>query len=211
MDWKADTRPLHEAINSIRATNPAAVTTIAEVWLDCALAERDATAAEAAFVASGESRFSLPGDIYWYRRVLEGVIARMKKDEAKAHAAFAVARAEQEKVVEGQPDFGPAWCVLGLIDAALGRKEKALHEGRRAVKLLPVEKDAFRGNALIKYLAMIAAWVGDNDLACEQLAIAVRTPSTTGYGELKLEPWWDPLRGDPRFEKIVASLAPKAN
>jgi hypothetical protein len=77
-------------------------------------------------------------------------------------------RAEQVKVVQAQPDFGPARCVLGLIDAALGRKEDALQEGRRAVELLPVEKDAFRGNALIKYLAMIAAWVGDDDLACEQ-------------------------------------------
>jgi hypothetical protein len=56
---------------------------------------------------------------------------------------------------------------------------------------------------------MIAAWVGDNDLACEQLASALRRPYSPKYGELKLMPFWDPLRGDPRFEKIVASLAPK--
>jgi hypothetical protein len=62
---------------------------------------------------------------------------------------------------------------------------------------------------MIKYLAMIAAWTGDKDLACQQLAIAVRTPSTVSYGQLKRLPFWDPLRGDPRFEKIVASLAPK--
>ena len=65
------------------------------------------------------------------------------------------------------------------------------------------------GSAMIKYLAMIAAWIGDKDLACEQLAIAIRPPSTVSYGQLKLLPFWDPLRGDPRFEKIVASLAPK--
>ena len=103
----------------------------------------------------------------------------------------------------------PPWCVLGLIDAALGRKEEALREGRHAVELLPVEKDAVRGPAMIKYLAMIAAWVGDKDLACEQLAIVIRPPSPVTYGQLKLLPFWDPLRGDPRFEKIVASLAPK--
>jgi hypothetical protein len=57
---------------------------------------------------------------------------------------------------------------------------------------------------------MIAAWVGDKDLACEQLAIVVRRPSTLSYGQLKLPPFWDPLRGGPRFEQIVASLAPKA-
>jgi hypothetical protein len=72
-----------------------------------------------------------------------------------------------------------------------------------------VEKDALGGIAMIKYLAMIAAWIGDKDLACEQLAIAIRPPSTVSYGQLKLLPFWDPLRGDPRFEKIVASLAPK--
>jgi hypothetical protein len=99
--------------------------------------------------------------------------------------------------------------VLGLIDAALRRKEEALREGRRAVELLPVEKDAVNGPLMVEYLAMIAAWVGDKDLACEQLAVAIRRPGSPSYGNLKLLPFWDPLRGDPRFEKIVASLAPK--
>jgi hypothetical protein len=94
-------------------------------------------------------------------------------------------------------------CVLGLIDAGLGRKDEALREGRRAVELLPVEKNALDGNMMVKYLAMIAAWVGDKDLACEQLASAIRRPSDLSYGQLKLLPYWDPLRGDPRFEKIL--------
>ena len=136
----------------------------------------------------------------------------MTNDEQKAQLAFTAARAEQEKNVQAQPDYGPAWCVLGVIDAALGRKEEALREGRRAVELLPVEKDAINGMVMIKYLAMIAAWVGEKDLACEQLATAVRCPTSgldLSYGELKLMPFWDPLRGEPCFEKIVASLAPK--
>ena len=98
---------------------------------------------------------------------------------------------------------------LGLIDAGLGRKEEALREGRRAVELCPIEKDAVLGIAMVKYLAMIAAWAGDKDFACEQLAIAIRSPGDLSYGQLKLMPFWDPLRGDARFEKIVASLAPK--
>jgi hypothetical protein len=93
--------------------------------------------------------------------------------------------------------------VLGLIDAALGRKEEALREGRRAVELCPIGKDALRGIAMIKYLAMIAAWASDKDFACEQLAIAIRNPSDLSYGQLKLMPFWDPLRGDPRFEKLL--------
>ncbi len=62
---------------------------------------------------------------------------------------------------------------------------------------------------MIRYLAKMAAWVGDKDLACEQLAIASQEPSGVSYCQLKLMPWWDPLRGDPRFEKIVNSLAPR--
>jgi len=134
---------------------------------------------------------------------MEGVIARMNHDEAKARAAFSVARAEQEKVVLAQPNHGPALCVLGLIDGSLGRKEEALREGRRAVELLPVGKDAFDGSAVIEFFAIIAAWVGDKDLACEELAAALQKPGHLNYGELKLMPYWDPLRGDPRFEKIV--------
>ena len=101
--------------------------------------------------------------------------------------------------------------ILGLIDAGLGRKDEALSEGRRAVELLPVEKDAADGSDTLKYFAMLAAWVGEKDLACEQLALALHGPSGLTYGELKLSPLWDPLRGDPQFETIVASLAPKAD
>jgi hypothetical protein len=72
-----------------------------------------------------------------------------------------------------------------------------------------VEKDSINGAHVVQYLAMIAAWVGEKDLACEQLANAAGHPGDLSYGELKLMPWWDPLRGDPRFEKIVAPLAPK--
>jgi tetratricopeptide (TPR) repeat protein len=133
----------------------------------------------------------------------------MTKDNAKVQLAFTTARAEAEKAVQAQPNYAPALCVLGLIDAGLGRKEEALREGRRAVELYPIEKDAFLGIAMVKYLAMIAAWAGEKDLAFEQLAIATRKPSDLSYGQLKLMPFWDPLRGDPRFEKIVASLAPK--
>jgi serine/threonine-protein kinase len=99
--------------------------------------------------------------------------------------------------------------VLGLIDAALGRKDEALREGRRAVELLPVEKDALNGSGIAFYFAMIAAWTGEKDLACQQLATVVHLPSPLTYGHLKLMPFWDPLRGEPCFEKIVASLAPK--
>jgi TolB-like protein/Tfp pilus assembly protein PilF len=210
LDWKADTRPLRQLIDDIRATNPAAMRQIAPSWLDCALAERDVAAAREALLASDEGRLGVDA-VRFPRPFVEGVIARMANDEHKAQLAFTAARAEQEKTVQAQPDYGPAWCVLGVIDAALGRKEEALHEGRRAVELLPVERDSVNGLHMIANFAMIAAWVGEKDLACEQLATAVRGPSGLDltYGQLKLMSLWDPLRGEPCFEKIVASLAPK--
>ena len=208
-DWKADTRPLHQTIDSIRATNPAAIPSIAGDWLNCALAERDAVAAKNALLGSGENPPLHDEAVHFNRPFITGLIARMMKNDDDAHAAFTAARAEQEKTVQAQPDYGPPLCALGLIDAALGRKEEALREGRRAVELLPVQKDAINGPLMYAYFAMVAAWTGDKDLACEQLAIAIRYPSSLSYGRLKLLPFWDPLRGDPCFEKIVASLAPK--
>jgi TolB-like protein/Tfp pilus assembly protein PilF len=206
--WKADTRPLHQAVDSIRATNPGALPSVANDWLSCALAEDDIAAARNALDAFGEIPLT-DYAVHLNRPLMEGIMARMSNDDNKARPAFVASRAEQEKIVQAQPNYGPALCVLGLIDAGLGRKEEALREGRRAVELLPVEKDAINGPLMIEYLAMIAGWVGDKDLACEQLPIAIRPPSPISYGQLKLLPFWDPLRGDPRFEEIVASLAPK--
>jgi TolB-like protein/DNA-binding winged helix-turn-helix (wHTH) protein/Tfp pilus assembly protein PilF len=206
--WKADTRPLHQLMEEIRAKGGDAIQSVAAGWLECALAERDPAAAAAALAAMGEN--TLGSTIPRYSaRFVEGLIARMTKDDAKARDAFTAARTEQEKLVRVDPDDAGALCVLGLIDAALGRKEEALREGWRAVELLPVEKDATHGTRVIGVLAIIAAWVGDNDLACKQLAFVIHRRNEITYGELKLLPFWDPLRGDPRFEQIVASLAPK--
>ena len=138
----------------------------------------------------------------------------MTKDEARAHAAFEAARTQQEKIVQAQPDYGPALCVLAMIDAGLGRKEQALEEGRRAIALTPLEKDVNTGSHVIQYFAITAAWAGEKELALQQLETGLRAPSASvalSYGALKLLPFWEPLRGDPRFEKIVASLAPKEN
>ncbi len=210
LDWKADTRPLHQTIDQIRAKDPAQIQSVADSWLACALAERDPFAAANALAALGENTYGNETEKL-SPRFMEGLIARMTKDEEKAHSAFTAARAEQEKIVQAQPNYGPALSVLGLIDAALGRREQALQEGRHAVELLPVEKDPRNGARLMVCLAKIAAWVSDKDLACEELAKAIRYPDSQTYGSLKLNPWWDPLRGDPRFEEIVASLAPKTN
>jgi serine/threonine-protein kinase len=207
-DWKADTRPFHQLIDELNEKNPGAIQSVAEDWLVCALAERDSAVAANALAALGENGVDT-GLVKYSPGIVKGLIARMMKNDAQARAAFTDARAEQEKVVGAHPDDAGALCVLGLIDAALGRRENALSEGRRAVELVPIAKDAMDGGRMIMWSARIAAWVGDNHLACEQLATALRCPMPPSYGQLKLMPWWDPLRGDPCFEEIVASLAPK--
>jgi TolB-like protein/Tfp pilus assembly protein PilF len=211
-DWKADTRPLHEMIDSILAKDSGSISDAADNWFVCALAERDPTAAERALVALGDNLSFEEDAVILSRSFGEGLLARMTKDEAKARTAFEAARAQQEKIVQAQPDYGPALCVLGLIDAALGRKDLALDEGRRAIALTPLEKDVNNGSRVLQYFAITAAWAGDKELALQQLEAGLRAPVASvmlSYGALKLLPFWDPLRGDPRFEKIVASLAPK--
>ena len=144
--WKADTRPLHQTIDTILAQGPSAIASAADVWFFCALAERDPAAAERALVAVGDNQCWGESGIILSHSFGEGLLARMNKDEARARTAFEAARAQQEKIVQAQPDYGPALCVLGLIDAALGRKDLALDEGRRAIALTPLEKDVINGS-----------------------------------------------------------------
>src|SRR5262249_26496879 len=119
--WKADTRPLHQTLDSIRVTNPAATSGVAEYWLLWALAERDAAAAKNAVIAAGENPAFTDEAVAFSRPFMEGVIARMTKDDAEARSAFTAARAEQEKIIQAPESYGPTLCVLGLIDAGLER------------------------------------------------------------------------------------------
>jgi TolB-like protein/class 3 adenylate cyclase/Flp pilus assembly protein TadD len=206
--WHADTRPLLSVMEAIAADDPREVKNIAQVWLRGSLCKRDfdsALRALAALPIAGCYQETIPFPRTW----CEGVVAQMRGDKAAAQAAFTSMRAEAAKLVAEQPDYPEGLCVLGMADAALGNKEDAIREGRRAVELLPVTKDSIVGALLVQNLALIYAWSGEKDLAFEQLTIAAKLPGFLSYGELRLHPYWDPLRGDPRFDKIVASLAPK--
>ena len=208
LNWRADPKPLHTTIQTILAENPNAVPLLADQWLPLALCERDSAAAKRALAAmpsGGCYDAGIPLPNAW----CEGLAARMRADQPAARAAFINARKELEKMLHDQADYAEAICALGVIDAALGNKEDAIREGQRAVDLMPVSKNAIEGLLLIKYLALIYAWTGEKDRALKQLDKAAKLPSYLSYGQLRLHPIWDPLRGDPRFDKIVASLAPK--
>jgi TolB-like protein/Flp pilus assembly protein TadD len=208
LEWRADTRPLHETVDSIIKQNPAAARGFAPYLIWLALSERDTEAAKRSYDAmppQGTNINQLVFPIAFWK----GVVARTQGDAVAARDAFSVARQQVEHTVHEQPGYGPALCVLGLIDAGLGRKEDAISEGRKACELLPLTKEATNGIHIIEFLAVIYAWTGEKDLAIQQLRTALQHPGLVNYGQLKLHPFWDPLRGDPRFEKIVADLAPK--
>ena len=207
--WHADPRPLASTIRAIIGEDSREAGTIGEFWLEVSLCQRDFDAALRALAA-------LPGvagcqveTIPFPRAWCEGLVAQMRGDKVTAHAAFSSTRDEAAKLVREQPAYAEAFCVLGMADAVLGHKEDAIREGRRAVELLPVTKDSITGSFLLQFLALIYAWTGEKDQALEQLAVAARTPGYLSYGELRLHPYFDSLRGDPRFEAIVQSLAPK--
>jgi serine/threonine protein kinase/Tfp pilus assembly protein PilF len=208
LDWRADIKPFQSVLATLIAEDPSIAPGVDHP--NYAICER--TAAAAARLLTNYPRDGVVTDYgvnfphaYW-----EGVVELWQGDPAKAQAAFTTARSEVEKTVEKQPDFAGALSLLGMIDAGLRRKDEALREGRRACELLPISKDALDGVSLAVNLAKIYAWIGEKDLAIEQIAAVERVPNDLSYGLLKLDPIWDPLRGDPRFEKIVASLAPTA-
>ena len=177
---------------------------MAGIFFQTALRERDpAAAARALANIPSEGYFEYPHA--WY----EGLLAKLRQDAPAAHSAFTAARAESEKIVRAQPGYETPLSVLARIDAELGNKEKAIQEGRTACDMRPIAKDAMDGVRLITNLARIYALTGEKDLALERLDSVSKIPCGPSYGELRLDPEWDSLRGDPRFEKIVASLAPK--
>ena len=208
--WRADTGPWRAEIERILTNEPGSEKDpfMAGQRYMLALYDRDWDAAErAAPLLSRKYSFtwSFPrqlGPDFWV-----GVVARLRGDESSARAAFMRVRAQQEEELRVHPDNADLLAGLGLIDAGLGRKEEALNEGRRAMELDPSTKDEFTESTM--WFAIICAWTGERDLALGQLEALAKTPGSHTYGNLRLSPMWDPLRGDPRFEKIVASLAPK--
>ena len=206
LDWRADIKPFQATLATLLAENRSVAP---DVDLPrYALCERTAAAATRTLTNYPREGVVNNGVNYPYA-YWQGAVARCQGDSAKARTAFTAARREVEKTVEEQPDFAAGFSLLGMIDAGLERKEEALREGRRGCELLPISKDAIDGADLAINLAQIYAWTGEKDRAIEQIAAVERVPNTLSYGLLKLHPYWDPLRGDPRFEKIVASLAPK--
>jgi TolB-like protein len=207
---RADTGPWRAEIEKILTNEPGSEKdpVVAGQRYTLALYDRDWDAADRA-AAMLSQKDSLRWSFQLGRDFWVGVVARLKGDETSAHAAFMMARAQQEEEIRGHPDDASLLADLGLIDAGLGRKEEALSEGRRAMELARSVKDSSTEVYVRTCFAMICAWTGEHELSLGQLEALTKTPGYHTYGDLRLSPLWDPLRGDPRFEKTVASLAPK--
>ncbi len=200
--------PLRDTILSLIAKNPAFAPNLASAALDVALFERDPAALARVLAALPRSGYSDASGFVIPYGYYEGRAARMLNDPKRAEAAFQSARAEAGQRVAAQPDDAKALIILAVIDAGLGRHDDALRAGRLACEMLAIDRDALDGAILLLIDAQIAAWVGEKDLAFEQLDRLARIPSPLSYGDLKLNPDWDSLRSDPRFDALVARLKP---
>jgi tetratricopeptide (TPR) repeat protein len=140
-----------------------------------------------------------------------GLVARLRGDQKQAGATSAAARNNFDVWWADKPKTEHYFQLIARIDAILDQKEQAVREARQAVELVPINKNAEEGPWLVRNLAMIYALVGEHNLAIQHLEKVAKIPAGPSYGDLRFNPIWDPLRGDPRFEKIVASLAPRLN
>jgi len=209
LEARADMPSLRAVLDTIETEGSLSAAEVADLSFRLALYERNPVAAARALTnMPREGQIDMNGAPFphaWY----EGLLAKLRQDAGAAHSAFTAARSETEKLVHAQPANEIPLSVLALIDAELGDKEKAIHEGRTACDMLPPTKNALDGVWLMTNLARIYVLTAENDLALEQLEVLSKLQSSwfgLSYGELRLNPDWDPLRGDPRFEKLVEEV-----
>jgi TolB-like protein/Tfp pilus assembly protein PilF len=170
------------------------------------LRDYDAVNRVIAATPAGEALETFGGPLGW----AEGLVARARGDKQKAQAAFAAARKKMEATRGDKPKDVQDFADIAKVDAGLGRKEEAIREALRAVELMPTTKDSLNGPSMVANLALVYSWTGEHDRALEQLAKVATLPAelqhyAATYGDLLLNPCWDDLRGDPRFDKIVAA------
>jgi TolB-like protein/Tfp pilus assembly protein PilF len=207
-EW-GDLGPLRTEIFKILGDNSGTADKISSDLFDYAFWGRDSAAMSRALTAIPPEGLLAEFDLFMPREWYRAIAASAFGDSETARAFFTAARALMEDVLRSQPDYAVGWSVLGLIDANLGRKEEAVREGRQACQMLPLSADAWRGPSLIENLAVIYETIGDSDRAIEQLRTAAEVQNGVHCGDLKRSPRWNALRADPRFDKIVNSLAPR--
>ena len=199
-------------LRQVLSENPDMDTGGAQTPIRAFLALIDGNFAEAERVLAASPREDFQDidySFYYPKAWFEAIIARAKGDSARATDAFSRARTILQQRLAVKPEDARTIAVLAQVDAGLGRKELAIQEAQHAVDLMPLSKDIYDGALVLEGLAQVYTWTNEPDRAIELLQKLVTMPGYTNYARLKLYPMWNPLRGDPRFAKIVNSLAPK--
>ncbi len=194
------------AAQSLLEQVPLDFSATADIWADrflAALYLRDYDAANRVIAATPAkwAGMAFDGPEGW----ADGQIARTGGDKQKALAVFVAARKKLDATWDDKPKDEAYFAQVAMLDAGLGRKEDAIREALRAVELMPIAKDSLSGPRLVRNLAMVYAWTGERDRALEQLEIVAKIPAGPSYGDLRFNPCWDDLRGDKRFDTIVAA------
>ena len=207
-DGTGDIGPLRDVLAKYPDMEFAGGPTPARVWI--AMLDRDYASAEKFLADSPRKDFQdIDFSFYFPKSWYEAMIAREKGDAAKATTAFQECREILAQRLVVKPEHARTIAVLAQVDANLGQKDLAISEAQHAIDLMPTSKDIYDGALVLEGLAQVYTWTGDRDRAIETLQKLVAMPGYTNYGRLKLHPLWAPLRDDPRFQKIVVSLAPK--
>jgi TolB-like protein/Flp pilus assembly protein TadD len=142
------------------------------------------------------------------REAAEIWLLRFQEASPTPERRFEAARDRLKRQVDQDPEEAGRLSLLGIFDAALGRKQEAIEEAKRAVDMVPISKDAEKGPGLVTNLAIVYGWLQEPEAAFRELIISVNTPGGVCYGELAFDPFWDPLRKDPRFDNLLVQLAP---
>ncbi|HST31234.1 MAG TPA: FlgO family outer membrane protein, partial [Chthoniobacterales bacterium] len=203
-----DSKPLREILATYPDMEIAGAQTPARAWMS--MLDGDFARAAKYFADSPRADFQdVDFSFYFPKSWYEAMIARARGDSATATMAFRNCREVLAQRLIVKPEHPRTIAVLAQVDANLGDKALAVREAQHAIDLMPVGKDIYDGALCLEGLAQVYTWTGDRDHAIELIQKLLTMPGYTNYGRLKFHPLWAPLRGDPRFDKIVASLVLK--
>ncbi len=203
-----DTGPMRDILEKFPGMEFAGGQTPVRCWM--AMLDHDYAQAEKFLADSSRKDFQdVDFSFYFPKSWYEAMIAREKGDSVRAASAFRECREILAQRLIVKPEHARTIAVLAQVDAGLGNKELAVREAQHAIDLVPISKDIYDGALVLEGLAEVYTWTGERDRAIELVQKLLTMPGYTNYGRLKFHPLWAPLRGDPRFDNIVASLAPK--
>jgi len=204
-----DSKPLREVLAKSPDMDMAGGQTPARMLF--ALLDGNYAEAERVLAASPLTDFQdIDFSFYYPKAWFEAIVAQERGDSAQALNALRSTRAILAQRLIIKPEHARTIAVLAQVDAKLGQKELAVQEAKHAIDLMPISKDIYDGALVLEGLAQVYTWSDEHDRATDILQKLVAMPSYINYARLKFHPLWKPLRGNPHFEQIIASLGPKS-